>query len=72
MYYRDHGPAHFYAYYGEFEITVEIASGSASGEFPKRALAHVLEWYDLHRQELQEDWEFAQARMVLKKIAPLE
>jgi len=22
MYYRDHGPAHFHAYYGEFEITV--------------------------------------------------
>ena len=27
MYYRDHGPAHFHAVYGDFEITVEIESG---------------------------------------------
>jgi hypothetical protein len=26
MYYRDHGPAHFHAIYGDFEITVEIES----------------------------------------------
>ena len=23
MYYREHGPAHFHAIYGEFEVTVE-------------------------------------------------
>jgi hypothetical protein len=44
MYYRDHGPAHFHAIYGDFEITVEIESGHINGDFPKRALAHVLEW----------------------------
>ena len=38
MYYRDHGPAHFHAIYGEFEITVEIESGRINGDFPKRAL----------------------------------
>ena len=43
MYYRDHGPPHFHAVYGEFEITVEIESGRVNGNFPKRALAHVLE-----------------------------
>lgn len=43
MYYRDHGPPHFHAAYGEFEITVEIDSGIVKGQFPKRALRHVLE-----------------------------
>ena len=42
MCYRDHGPAHFHAIYGEFEITVEIESGRINGDFPKRALAHVM------------------------------
>jgi len=37
MYYRDHGPAHFHAIYGDFEITVEIESGRVNGDFPKRA-----------------------------------
>ena len=47
MYYRDHGPAHFHAIYGDFEITVEIESGRINGDFPKRALTHVLEWKEL-------------------------
>jgi len=29
-------------------------------------------WYDLHRDELQENWNLAAARKPLKKIAPLE
>ena len=72
IFYRDHGPAHFHAFYGEFEVTVQIETGVVSGEFPRRALAHVLEWYELHRPELREDWELAQDRKPLKKITPLE
>lgn len=41
MYYRDHGPPHFHAIYGDFEITVEIESGKVNGDFPRRALAHM-------------------------------
>jgi hypothetical protein len=40
MYYRDHGPAHFHAIYGDFEITVEIETGRINGDFPKRALTN--------------------------------
>lgn len=72
MFYRDHEPAHFHAFYGELEITVQIESGVVSGQFPKRALAHVLEWYDLHRLELKNDWELAQDRKPLRRIPPLE
>jgi hypothetical protein len=41
MYYRDHAPSHFHALYGEYEVTIEIATGAVNGEFPRRALAHV-------------------------------
>ena len=72
MYYRDHSPAHFHAYYGEHEITVSILEGVVEGQFPKRALRHVLEWHELHRQALGDNWERARLREALIPIPPLE
>lgn len=72
MYHRDHAPAHFHAEYGEFEITVEIATGVVTGRFPRRALNLVLEWYTFHKDELAEDWRLAQQKLPLLPIAPLE
>ena len=72
MYYRDHNPAHFHAIYGDFEMTIELASGKINGEFPKRALALVLEWKDIHLAELQAAWALARASSPLPRIEPLE
>ena len=72
MFHREHGPPHFHAMYGEYNITVDIKTGVVTGQFPKRALRHVLEWYDLHQRELMENWELAQQRRPLNKIPPLE
>jgi len=69
---RDHPPPHFHAVYAEYQITVDIQSGVVYGEFPKRALRLVLEWLDLHKDELLEDWVLIQAGHPAKKIAPLE
>ena len=52
MFYRDHAPAHFHAMYGDYEITVTIETGIVTGRFPRRALRHVLEWYELHKDDL--------------------
>lgn len=72
MYYRDHAPAHFHAYYGEYEITVSILDGVVEGQFPRRALRHVLEWFELHREELGDNWERSRRKEPLSPIAPLE
>ena len=72
MYYRDHAPPHFHAEYGEYEITVEIATGIVSGKFPRRALNAVLDWYELHKEELLKDWRLAEQRKPLNSIEPLE
>ena len=72
MYHRDHVPAHFHAEYAEYEITVDVETGAVTGDFPRRALRLVLEWYSLHRNELAADWELAQSRQPLKPIDPLE
>ena len=72
MYWDDHAPPHFHAKYAEYEITVNILTGVVEGKFPKRALHHVLEWYELHREELTENWELCQKDEALKTIKPLE
>jgi hypothetical protein len=73
MYYDDHGPAHFHAYYGDDMIVIEIATlRIVAGQLPKRAQAMVLEWASQHREELLEDWQLASAHEPLKKISPLE
>ena len=72
MYYRDHAPPHFHAEYEEYEISVEIESGIVEGKFPRRAMAAVLDWYNLHQDELAENWELARQKQPLKRINPLE
>jgi hypothetical protein len=72
MYYDDHLPPHFHAKYGEHEITVNIETGAVNGHFPRRALRHVMEWYEIYRAELSEDWNLARQRRPLRRIAPLE
>ena len=72
MYYRDHGPPHFHARYGSQKVTVRLSDGLVTGRFPKRALAMTLEWWNLHRDELVENWEKAEESEPLNPIAPLE
>jgi len=59
MFYREHGVAHVHAVYGEYETSVEVETGAVHGHFPARALKLVLEWMDLHTQELLENWQLA-------------
>ena len=39
---------------------------------PKRALKLVFDWIDLHKAELNENWELAQQGEKLKNIEPLK
>ncbi len=73
MYYQDHAPAHFHAYYGEHNAVVEIETLQVrEGRLPRRALSLVVEWAIEHREELLEDWRLAQAHQPLRRVAPLE
>lgn len=72
MYWDDHAPPHFHEKYGEYEITVNINTGIVEGKFPKRALRHVLEWYELHKNELITDWELCKTNEAPNNIEPLE
>ncbi|MGH7639212.1 MAG: DUF4160 domain-containing protein [Gemmatimonadaceae bacterium] len=70
--YRDHGPPHFHATYGEHEISVSISDGLVKGFFPKRALRLVEEWRTIHREALLTNWHLARDRRPLIPVPPLE
>ncbi len=73
MYYNDHDPPHFHAVYSEDEALIDIDTLSiVRGELPRRALAMVLEWAVMHREELRQDWELARSGRVPVPIAPLD
>jgi len=73
MFYNDHAPPHFHASYGDREALIEIETlGVYRGDLPRRAMALVLEWALLHRQELRGDWELARSGQRPEPVAPLE
>jgi hypothetical protein len=73
MFFNDHHPAHFHAIYQEHEALIAIESLDVlRGDLPRRALALVLEWAVLHREELRRDWQLAQNGLVPEPIAPLD
>jgi Domain of unknown function (DUF4160) len=72
MFYRDHNPPHFHAFYGDFEALIDIEKNELiSGQLPPRVLGLVTEWAAMHQSELMENWERARKQDVLLSIAPL-
>ena len=72
MFYSDHEPPHFHAEYGDYKMLVEIKTRITEGRFPPHALRAVLDWADIHQQELLSNWELAKKRQNPHKIEPLE
>lgn len=69
--YRDHNPPHFHARYQAQEVIVDIQNGVVTGTMSRRALQMLFEWFELHREELMENWNRARDRRALLPIAPL-
>ncbi|MBI2295514.1 MAG: DUF4160 domain-containing protein [Betaproteobacteria bacterium] len=72
MYYDDHPPPHFHAYYGGDVAVIAIETLEVlEGGLPRRAMALVVEWAQQHRDELREDWRLAEEHEALKPVPPL-
>ncbi|MPZ21037.1 MAG: DUF4160 domain-containing protein [Luteitalea sp.] len=73
MFWREHGPPHFHATYGEYEAIIDIRELRVMrGHLPRRALALVLEWAVTNRDSLMEDWELCRQLKPPNPIPPLE
>nr|VFK39380.1 MAG: protein of unknown function (DUF4160) [Candidatus Kentron sp. TC] len=69
LFFGDHPPPHFHAVYGEciglFNIeTLEMIEG----DLPKRAKKLVIEWAQLHKNELEDMWN----KQEFHKLPPLD
>lgn len=52
---RDHLPPHFHAYFGEYEVLIDIREGEIlEGDLPKRKLRDVLSYLEENRDDLLE------------------
>jgi hypothetical protein len=72
MFYREHNPPHFHAYYGDYEALIDIQKNELlSGNLPPRVLGLVVEWTALHQEELMANWERSKKQEPLQNIQPL-
>ncbi len=73
MYFDDHAPPHFHAFYGEYQALMDIETLAVlRGHLPPRAHGLVVEWASLRQEELREAWNKAKRMETPDKIASLE
>lgn len=73
IFFVDHAPPHFHAQYGEYKAVISIKELSVvDGSLPRRALNLVLDWAELHQEELLKNWNLASANEMPNTIKPLE
>lgn len=72
IFYGDHPPKHFHAEYGGNKALISIDNLEIlEGELPTNQFKQVKEWANMHKTELQANWEHAIKRQKLEKIKPL-
>ncbi|NQW85511.1 MAG: DUF4160 domain-containing protein [Alcaligenaceae bacterium] len=72
MFFNDHVPPHFHVEYAEFKATVDIVELRISGgKLPRRAQELVLDWAELHQNELLIDWQLCTIKQQPNPINPL-
>jgi Domain of unknown function (DUF4160) len=76
MFWNDHAPPHFHAGYigqdGDTVIDIRSLQVIEKGSLKRRALGLVLDWAELHQDELMVNWEKARQGLPLNQIEPLE
>jgi hypothetical protein len=73
MFYGDHMPPHFHAWYEEHKGVVDIQTlVMIGGHLPPRALGMVIEWAMQYQGELLDLWERAANKQALYRVPPLE
>jgi hypothetical protein len=75
MFYNDHAPPHFHAFYGEHAAVVAIDTGEViEGSLPRAASRLARDWALRYRVELMDNWQRARAgvRQPLLRIPGLD
>lgn len=71
MYFDDHNPPHFHAFYQEYRAVFSLDGQMISGDMPEKQSKIIEVWAMLHKDELDADWQLAKDQQELYKIEPL-
>lgn len=71
MYFDDHNPPHFHAFYQEYRAVFSLDGQMISGDMPEKQSKIIEVWAILHKDELDADWQLAKDQQELYKIEPL-
>ena len=66
----DHLPPHFHAMFAGHDVSIDLETLEARGEFPKRQLRIILGWAECHRAELLDNWNLIAAKEDHYEISP--
>ena len=73
IFYDDHNQPHFHARYGDYDALIKIEDFAViKGHLLPMALGLVIEWADIHKNELMENWKMAIGNNPLFSIEPLK
>lgn len=71
MYYIDHNPGHIHVFYGDNVAKLNFEGKIIEGKFPTKQLKLVQAWIELHKKELEANWELSKNSEKPFKILPL-
>ena len=71
MYYDDHNPPHFHAFFGEYKATFNFDGEILSGSMPKQKEKLISAWAVIHKEDLNANWLLAKDSEKLYNINPL-
>lgn len=71
MYYDDHNPPHFHAYYNKNEAIFTLDGKLLNGKIPKKQLKLIEAWSIIHKKELEANWLLCKNSEELFTIQPL-
>ena len=73
MFYRDHNPPHFHAEHQGQNATFDFNGKQLEGEIDSRtAKVLIRKWAQLHKAELNKNWENMRQRKTFIRIEPLK
>ena len=72
MYFDEHNPPHFHARYDGVKGSFQVSPLKYyEGKLPPRIVGLVMEWAELHKEELLDNWYNMKETGKYKKINPL-
>ena len=72
MYYDDHNPPHFHAFYGDYKAIFNFEGELVEGNLPKTKIKLITAWTLIHKDELLANWDLAKNSEKLYDINPLK